>query len=109
MGSAGIGEGGTPEFGTADPNFSTEHAKSKLDAKGRIGVTSFRAVPRPGELTVEMKSAVEQARAEAEAPLDQEEIPRRYRDGIRSYFDGLGNRPAAPPAPPSPPAPPGKK
>ena len=23
-------------------------------------------------------------------PLDSEEIPRRYRDGIREYFDDLG-------------------
>jgi len=36
------------------------------------------------------RAAIERARADAQAPLDAEVIPRRYRDGIREYFDGLG-------------------
>ncbi len=39
---------------------------------------------------MELREALERARDDAQAPLDSEEIPRRYRDGIREYFDALG-------------------
>lgn len=42
-------------------------------------------------MTPEARAAIERARADAQAPLDSEVIPRRYRDGIREYFDGLGD------------------
>ncbi len=42
-------------------------------------------------MTVELREALQRARDEAQAPLDSEQIPRRYRDGIRRYFDDLGN------------------
>lgn len=61
-----------------------------MDPKGRIAVTTFRGLPRPGEVTAEVREALERAREEAQAPLESEEIPRRYRDGIRDYFDDLG-------------------
>jgi hypothetical protein len=64
--------------------------RGKLDPKGRIAVTTFRGLPRPGEVTVEVREALQRARDEAQAPLENEEIPRRYRDGIRDYFDDLG-------------------
>jgi hypothetical protein len=64
--------------------------RSKLDPKGRITVTTFRGLPKPGEMTPAGRAAIERARADAQAPLDSEVIPRRYRDGIREYFDGLG-------------------
>jgi hypothetical protein len=53
-------------------------------------VTTFRGLPKPGEVTIELQQALQRARDEAQAPLDSEEIPRRYRDGIREYFDDLG-------------------
>jgi len=64
--------------------------KGKIDPKGRISVTTFRGLPKPGEVTVELQQALQRARDDAQAPLDSEEIPRRYRDGIREYFDDLG-------------------
>ena len=63
--------------------------KGKLDPKGRISVTTFRGLPKPGEATVEFQETLQRARDDAQAPLDSEEIPRRYRDGIREYFDTL--------------------
>lgn len=53
-------------------------------------MTTFRGLPKPGEVTVELRQALERARDDAQAPLSSEEIPRRYRDGIRDYFDDLG-------------------
>lgn len=90
MGGPGQGQGGTPEFGTVDASARTEVARTKLDPKGRIAVTTFRGLPKPGELTVEDRAVLRAAREEAQAPLESEQIPRRYRDGIRSWFDGLG-------------------
>ncbi|MCG3134573.1 MAG: hypothetical protein HMLKMBBP_01887 [Planctomycetes bacterium] len=62
----------------------------QLDPEGRIAITTFRGLPKPGELTVELRAAIESARQEAQAPLATEEIPLRYREGIRTYFEGLG-------------------
>ncbi len=53
-------------------------------------MTTFRGLPKPGDMTPEVRAAIERARADAQGPLDDEVIPRRYRDGIREYFDGLG-------------------
>ena len=63
----------------------------RIDPKGRISVTTFRGLPKPGDMTPEVRLAIERARADAQAPLDDEVIPRRYREGIREYFDGLGS------------------
>jgi hypothetical protein len=88
----GIGNGGQAEYGEHDTGFDPDSVKGKIDPKGRIGVTTFRGLPKPGELTTEMRVAVEEARAEAQAPLEQDQIPRRYRDGIRDYFQGLDEK-----------------
>ncbi len=63
--------------------------RGRLDPKGRITVTTFRGLPRPGQLTPAFREQLARARADAQAPLDAEVIPRRYRDGIQRYFDGL--------------------
>lgn len=89
MGGPGRGQGGAPEYGEIDPGARTERAHSKVDPKGRISVTSFRGLPKPGELTPEIRAAIRAAREDAQAPLESDQIPRRYRDGIRSWFDGL--------------------
>ena len=91
MGGPGVGQGGKPEYGEIDPTARTEVARGKLDPKGRISVTTFRGLPKnPGDLTPELKAAIRAARDEAEAPLEADQIPRRYREGIRGYFDDLG-------------------
>ena len=90
MGGPGQGAGGTPEFGTVDESAKAEVARSKLAPKGRISVTTFRGLPKPGSLTAEDRAVLRAAREEAQAPLESDQIPRRYRDGIRSWFDGLG-------------------
>lgn len=79
-------------MGETDGGLRTEVVRGKLDPKGRIAVTTFRGIPRPGEMTVELRGEIERARQEAQAPLDSEQIPRRYRDGIRNWFDGLGEK-----------------
>lgn len=90
MGGPGQGQGGKPEYGDIDPAAKTEVARSKLDPKGRIAVTSFKGLPKPGKLTPEVREAIRAAREDAQAPLESDQIPRRYRDGIRSWFDDLG-------------------
>ena len=79
-------------MGEVDEAFQTEVVRGQLDAKGRITVTSFRGLPRPGQITQEFSALAERAREEAQAPLESDEIPRRYREGIRGYFDGLDER-----------------
>ena len=89
MGGPGQGSGGTPEIGETDAGARTEVARAKLDPKGRITVTTFRGLPKPGDpVSPEVRAALRAAREESQAPLESDQIPRRYRDGIRSWFDG---------------------
>ncbi len=97
MGGEGTGDGGQAQFGPDEQGTQPETIKGKLDPKGRITVTTFRGLPRPGQVTTEMREVIREAREEAQAPLEGEEIPRRYREGIRAYFDGLGETPRDPP------------
>src|SRR5262245_53247171 len=91
MGGAGVPAIGHRPVSKDEPDkFTPEHVNSRLDPKGRISVTTFRGLPKPGEVTVELREALQRARDEAQAPLDSEQIPRRYREGIRDYFDELG-------------------
>lgn len=89
-GGEGQGTGERPRSPDDPDAFQAENLKGRIDPKGRIAVTTFRGLPRPGEVTVELREALQRARDDAQAPLDSEEIPRRYRDGIREYFDDLG-------------------
>jgi hypothetical protein len=75
-----------------DEAFRPEVVRGQLDPKGRITVTNFRGLPRPGELTTEFTELARRAREEAEAPMSSDEIPRRYREGIRDWFDTLDRR-----------------
>src|SRR6185295_6444634 len=65
MGGPGQGQGGTPEFGTVDESAKAEVARGKLDPKGRISVTTFKGLPKPGELTPEIRAALRAANDDA--------------------------------------------
>jgi hypothetical protein len=89
MGGPGQGQGGKAEFGESPDGSRPEVARGRLDPKGRISVTTFRGLPKPGELTERDLEIIRAHREEAQAPLESDQIPRRYREGIRSWFDGL--------------------
>ncbi len=90
MNGPGRGRGGRAPL---DEQLKTmtapEMTTGKIDPNGRITVTTFRGLPKPGQVTTEFKSEFERARADSRAPLSTEQIPRRYREGIKSYFDDL--------------------
>src|SRR5262245_37854601 len=90
-GGQGQGSGDRPTSPNEPDSFAPEDIHGRVDPKGRITVTTFRGLPKPGEVTIELQEALQRARDEAQAPLDSEQIPRRYRDGIRDYFDDLKN------------------
>ncbi len=96
MGGAGTGNGGRAPFDEGlEAGRHPDSVHGQIDPKGRISVTTFRGLPRPGELTPAARHAIERARSDAQAPLETEVIPRRYRRGVQSYFDGLGGDGAA--------------
>lgn len=88
-GGEGTGRGGVPPMGEVVAGARPEVHRGRLDPKGRILVTTFRGLPKPGERSAEFRAEVERVRDEMQAPLEAERIPRRYRDGIRDYFDDL--------------------
>ena len=89
MGGPGQGAGGDAQFADIENQIKDERVRGKLDPKGRITVTTFRGLPRPGQVTTEFREELARAREDAQAPLSTEQIPRRYRDRIRDYFDRL--------------------
>ena len=89
MGGPGSGQGGEAPFADIDAGTQIDRVRGRLDPKGRISVTTFQGLPRPGQMSTEFRREVQRARADAQAPLESEVIPRRYRDGIQKYFDGL--------------------
>jgi hypothetical protein len=42
-----------------------------------------------GQSTVEYEQAASTAQAEAESALNQDQVPRAYREAVRGYFDDL--------------------
>lgn len=89
MGGPGQGAGGDAQFADIESRVEEDRVHGRLDPSGRIDVTSFRGLPRPGQVTTEFREELARAREDAQAPLSSEQIPRRYRDRIRDYFDRL--------------------
>jgi hypothetical protein len=63
--------------------------KGQMQAGGPMPSIQLRGVSIKGESRVGTVEAVTSAQAEARAALNQEEVPRAYRNAVRDYFDDL--------------------
>ena len=52
---------------------------------------TLRGVSIKGDSSVQFQEAVNAAQSDARNALNQDEVPRAYRDSVRNYFDDLKN------------------
>ena len=63
--------------------------KGKINPKGSMPSFSLRGVSIKGSSRVQFQEAVTAAQSDARNALNQDKVPRAYRDSVRDYFDDL--------------------
>jgi hypothetical protein len=85
----GIGIGPRPRA-PDDKGIVKERTRGKMGATGEINeVKTFKGIPKEGEAKIVLQEMVRSASQEAEDALGQEEIPRKRREAVQKYFDGV--------------------
>jgi hypothetical protein len=91
----GMGMGGGLGFGPR-PRAPDDRAVRKERTRGKMGssgefndVQSFKGLPTEGEAKTVLRTMVQSATQEAEDALGQEEIPRKRREAVQKYFEGV--------------------
>ena len=98
--SAGGGSGMGPGIGFGErPRAPDDRGLTKERTRGKIGpvgeineVQTFKGIPLEGESKVELREMLRSAAQEAEDALGQEEVPRRRREAVQKYFEGVKPR-----------------
>ena len=70
-------------------NLVPSRIKGQINTKGQMPSISLRGVNITGNSHVEFQEAVSAAQSEARNALNQDKVPRAYRDSVRDYFDDL--------------------
>jgi hypothetical protein len=85
----GIGMGPRPRAAD-DKGLVKEKTRGKMGPSGEINeVRTFKGIPKEGESKIVLQEMVRSASQEAEDALGQEEIPRKRREAVQKYFDGV--------------------
>lgn len=91
---AGVGMGPRPRA-PDEKDMTPEQVRSAMQGSGEINeVKSFKGLPEddPGEARVQLQRLTRSAAQEAEEALADEEIPRRRREAVKKYFEGIQPR-----------------
>ena len=81
---------GITERGNKVPdNMVASRIKGQIDPKGQMPSITLRGVSITGSSKVQFQEAVSAAQSEARNALNQDKVPRAYRDSVRDYFDDL--------------------
>ena len=70
-------------------NMGASQIKGTIDPKGQMPSITLRGVNIKGNSNVQFREAVSAAQSEARNALNQDKVPRAYRDSVRDYFDDL--------------------
>ena len=85
----GLGMGPRPRA-PDDKGLVKERTRGKMGPSGEINeVQTFKGMPQEGESKVVLREMVQSAAQEAEDALGQEEIPRKRREAVQKYFEGV--------------------
>ncbi len=79
------GEGQVPD------DMVPTRVKGKINPKGPMPSITLRGVSIKGNSRVQFQEAVSAAQTDAHNALNQDKVPRPYRDSVRNYFDDLKN------------------
>ena len=73
-----------------DKGVKKERTRGRMGATGEINeMQTFQGIPEEGESKIVLTEMVRSASQEAEEALGQEEIPRKRREAVQKYFDGV--------------------
>lgn len=101
---AGLGQGLRPYRDIADPGFTAEKVKGKLQNGAITGLSHFRGQGAKGDAPEQFVQAFRAAEQEASSSLELERIPADAREVVKDYFLKVregANIPAEPaPTPP---------
>ena len=82
-GNTDRGEGKVPE------GMVSTRVKGKINPKGPMPSITLRGVSIKGNSRVQFLEAASAAQSDARNALNQDKVPRVYRDSVRNYFDDL--------------------
>jgi hypothetical protein len=82
-GNTDRGDGKVPE------EMVSTRIKGKINPKGPMPSITLRGVSIKGSSKVQFQEAVKAAQTDALNALNQDKVPRAYRDSVRDYFDDL--------------------
>ena len=82
-GNTDRGDGKVPD------DMVSTRVKGKINPKGPMPSISLRGVSIKGNSRVKFEEAVTAAQSDAHNALNQDKVPRAYRDSVRDYFDDL--------------------
>ena len=75
--------------GKVPDDMVSTRIKGKINPKGSMPSFTLRGVSIKGSSKVQFQEAVTAAQSEARNALNQDKVPRAYRDSVRDYFDDL--------------------
>ena len=70
-------------------NMVASRVKGQINPKGQMPSITLRGVSIKGNSKVQFQEAVSAAQSDARNALNQDKVPRAYRDSVRDYFDDL--------------------
>ena len=75
--------------GKVPDDMVSTRIKGKINPKGSMPSFTLRGVSIKGSSKVQFQEAVTAAQSDARNALNQDKVPRAYRDSVRDYFDAL--------------------
>ena len=75
--------------GKVQDDMVSTRIKGKINPKGSMPSFTLRGMSIKGSSKVQFQEAVTAAQSDARNALNQDKVPRAYRDSVRDYFDDL--------------------
>ncbi len=75
--------------GALAENLKTEKIRGQMNPGGPMPSVTLKGVSIKGQSTVGYEQAVSAAQSEAQAAINQDQVPRAYRGAVRDYFDDI--------------------
>ena len=72
-----------------NPALNPTKVKGQMSPGGPMPSISLKGVAIKGQSKVQFEEAATAAQTEAQAALNQDQVPRAYRGAVRDYFDDL--------------------
>tara|TARA_B100001250_G_scaffold47229_2_gene36959 strand:+ start:5441 stop:7378 length:1938 start_codon:yes stop_codon:yes gene_type:complete len=76
-------------LGKVPGDMVSSRIKGKINPKGSMPSITLRGMSIKGSSKVQLLEAVTAAQSDASNSLNQDKVPRAYRDSVRDYFDDL--------------------